>query len=194
VTTAPPSAPERPNRLPLVFAAATTGLVFAVVLLAPLVLQPAPPPDLSEVTTWEVLDRQHTEGDVSYETVPPAGGPHAGLWIDCGEYDVPLREENAVHDLEHGTLWITYLPDLGASSVARLRRHLPDNGLLSPQPGQPAPVVVTVWGAQLHLDGADDPRLELFIDAYGDGHTAPEPNTSCHGGTDDPTGGTGATA
>ena len=49
-------------------------------------------------------------------------------------------------------------------------------------------------GAQLRLDGADDPRLELFIEAYGDGHTAPEPNTSCHGGTDDPTGGTGADA
>ena len=50
-------------------------------------------------------------------------------------------------------------------------------------PGLPAPVVVTVWNAQLDLKGADDPRLPIFLDFYGDGHTGPEAAfASCKGG------------
>ena len=41
---------------------------------------------------------------------------------------------------------------------------------------------MTVWGRQLRLTGADDPRLPLFLAAFGDGHTAPEPFASCAGG------------
>ena len=54
--------------------------------------------------------------------------------------------------------------------------------MLSPYPGLPAPVVVTVWNAQLDLTGADDPRLPVFLKFYGDGHTAPEPLSTCGGG------------
>ncbi len=53
---------------------------------------------------------------------------------------------------------------------------------MAPYPGLDAPVVVTVWGRQLSLDGADDPRLGLFIEAFGAGETAPEPTASCAGG------------
>ena len=57
---------------------------------------------------------------------------------------------------------------------------------MSPYPGLDAPVVVTVWGRQLRLEGADDPRLGLFIARYGAGETAPEPFASCAGGLSDP--------
>lgn len=53
-----------------------------------------------------------------------------------------------------------------------------------------APPVVTVWGRQLDLSGADDGRLDLFIAAFGHGETAPEPGVSCAGGISDPSGGT----
>ena len=63
---------------------------------------------------------------------------------------------------------------------------------MSPREGLPSPVVVTVWGAQLRLDSADDRRLGLFLEEYGDGHTAPEFGVSCEGGTPSPTGPAGA--
>ncbi|WP_435741409.1 DUF3105 domain-containing protein [Nocardioides sp. SYSU DS0663] len=144
--------------------------------------------NLDAVVSYEALSTQHTQGDVTYPAVPPAGGPHDPVWLDCGVYDEPVREENAVHDLEHGTVWITHDPDLPADDVERLAEQLPQNGILSPYPGLGAPVVVTVWGRQLALVGADDPRLELFIERYGDGGTAPEPFASCAGGTPDPQG------
>ena len=119
------------------------------------------------------LSTEHRDDeDVDYEQVPPLGGPHDPDWLACGAYDEPLRDENAVHDLEHGTVWITYDPDLDEEEVDALEELLPDDGIMSPYPGLPAPVVVTVWGVQLQLDGADDPRLPALprrVRRRGDG-------------------------
>lgn len=145
--------------------------------------------DLTLVQSWEITDREHTDDDVDYPQDPPAGGAHAPIWLACGAYDVPVRDENAVHDLEHGTAWITYDPGLPSDDVAALETQLPDNGIMSPRDELPSPVVVTVWGTQLQLDGADDERLGLFLEEYGDGHTAPEFGVTCQGGTPDPQGG-----
>ena len=127
-------------------------------------------PSLEGVLVVADLSTEHRDDeDVDYEQVPPLGGPHDPDWLACGAYDEPLRDENAVHDLEHGTVWITYDPDLDEDEVDALEELLPDDGIMSPYPGLPAPVVVSVWGAQLQLDGADDPRLPLFLDELGDG-------------------------
>jgi hypothetical protein len=194
----PTAAPEagRPRRLPVVLASVAAALVLGAALVAPLVdkalrgdevAQRAL--DLSLVETWDITDRSHTTGDVTYAQEPPAGGAHAPIWLACGVYDEPVRDENAVHDLEHGSVWITHDPDLSADDVEELAAQLPDNGIMSPREDLPAPVVVTVWGVQLRLDGADDERLGLFLEEYGDGHTAPEFGVSCEGGTPDPQGG-----
>jgi hypothetical protein len=135
--------------------------------------------DVEEFTS----SRDHTDGDVDYPQTPPVGGEHADEWLQCGVYDEPVRDENAVHSLEHGTVWITY--DEGAvedDEVEELADLLPEKGILSPYDDLPAPVVVTVWDNQLRLDGVDDPRLALFLEEYGDSHTAPEPTASCEGG------------
>jgi hypothetical protein len=139
--------------------------------------------NLDEVRDYPDLRRDHTTEDVDYEQVPPVGGPHDPVWLDCGSYDEPVRDENAVHDLEHGTVWISYDPGLDDGDVAALAAALPDNGILAPYDDLPVPVVVTVWGHQLRLTGADDPRLPLFVGEYGDGASAPEPFASCQGGT-----------
>ena len=120
------------------------------------------PSDLSAVKSYDDLSADHTPDDVDYPQSPPVGGEHAPEWLECGAYDVPVREENAVHDLEHGTVWISYDPDLGADDVAALAELLPQNGIMAPYPGLDSPVVVTVWGRQLALDGADDPRLRAL--------------------------------
>lgn len=189
------AAPERSRRLPLVLATVGAVLVLGAALAAPLVnealrgeeeVQRAL--DLTLVETWEITDRTHTTDDVDYAQTPPAGGAHAPIWLACGVYDEPVRDENAVHDLEHGTVWITHDPTLSADEVDTLADQLPDNGIMSPREDLPSPVVVTVWGAQLQLDGADDERLGLFLEEYGDGHTAPEVGVTCQGGTPDPQG------
>jgi hypothetical protein len=187
---------QRPRRsLPLVLAAVASAVVLGAALVAPLVDQAIRGEeraqralDLTLVETWEISDRAHTMDDVTYPQDPPAGGAHAPIWLACGVYDEPVRDENAVHDLEHGTVWITHDPDLSDDDRAALAERLPDNGIMSPREGLPSPVVVTVWGVQLRLDGADDRRLALFLEEYGDGDTAPEFGVSCEGGTPAPDG------
>ncbi|GAA5143968.1 hypothetical protein GCM10023340_10640 [Nocardioides marinquilinus] len=139
-------------------------------------------PTLDDVRTFRDLKTDHVTDDVEYSSTPPAGGEHDPAWLDCGVYDEPVRDENAVHDLEHGTVWITYAPDLPAEDVDALASVLPENGIMSPYEGLPAPVVVTVWERQLALTGADDPRLPLFLSEFSAGETAPEPFASCAGG------------
>ena len=124
----------------------------------------------------------HADGDLDYPQSPSVGGLHNDVWLDCGVYDVPVPEEHISHDLEHGTVWITYAPGLGSAQIAQLAEALPRNGILSPYDDLRASVVVTVWGRQLDLTGADDPRLGLFIDEFGEGVTSPEPSGSCAGG------------
>ena len=184
-----------PSRLPLVLASVGAAVVLGAALVAPLVDQALRGEeqqqralDLSLVETWEITNRAHTTEDVVYPQNPPAGGVHAPIWLACGVYDEPVRDENAVHDLEHGSVWITHDPELSADDVEELAAQLPDNGIMSPREDLPSPIVVTVWGAQLQLDGADDARLGLFLEEYGDGHTAPEFGVTCRGGTPDPGG------
>jgi hypothetical protein len=144
-------------------------------------------PSLKATKTFDYVGAQHTTDPVHYAQTPPAGGKHDPTWDKCGmAYDAPPRNENAVHDLEHGTVWITYRPGLDPADVQSLETQLKTvpggKWMLSPYPGLPAPVVVTVWNAQLDLRGADDPRLPVFLKFYGDQHTAPEPLATCGGG------------
>lgn len=195
---APPE-PEPRRRGRVVLAVLSALLVVALAVTVPIVVQQvraererkaAGPVGLDQVQVFEDLRNDHTESDVDYPTTPPVGGPHDPVWLDCGAYDEPVRDENAVHDLEHGAVWITYEPGLAADDVAALAAVLPDNGIMSPYDGLPSPVVVTVWGRQLALTGAGDPRLALFLAGFSDGHTAPEPFASCKGGTTEADGGT----
>jgi hypothetical protein len=187
----PPPDPRRRNRLAVVLAAGAAVLVLVLALAVPALVRQlreearlAHPGavDLSAVLVVTGLSNLHTSADVDYPQTPPVGGQHDPQWLDCGAYDAPVRDENAVHDLEHGAVWITYRPDLAAADVDALADVLPQDGLLSPYDGLPAPVVVTVWGRQLRLTGADDARLPLFLERYGAGETAPEPFASCAGG------------
>jgi hypothetical protein len=141
-----------------------------------------------DVRTYDVGPAgKHTEGEVDYDQSPPVGGAHNPVWQNCGYYDKPIRDENAMHSLEHGAVWITYSPDLPQDQVDELRGIAESQSyvLVSPYPDLPSntPVVASAWGKQVGLSGADDPDLESFIQAYQQGPQTPEPGAVCTGGT-----------
>jgi hypothetical protein len=139
-----------------------------------------------DVKTYDVGPAgKHTSANVDYEQSPPVGGAHNPVWQNCGYYDKPVRDENAVHSLEHGAVWITYSPDLPQDQVTELQNTAQSRTyiLVSPYPGLESPVVASAWGKQVALDGADDPDLESFIKAYRLGPQTPEPGAVCTGGT-----------
>ncbi len=140
------------------------------------------------VQNFEITERQHVEVPVSYPQPPPVGGNHAPIWQNCGFYDTPVANENAVHSLEHGAVWITYRPDLPEEELDTLRqvaRHQ-SHVLVSPYPDLSAPVVASAWGHQLRIDSTNDPRLDQFVQTFMLGPQAPERGGPCTGGIGEP--------
>lgn len=140
------------------------------------------------VASYPGLVRDHVQVPVTYEQDSPVGGPHSPVWQNCGVYTTPIANENGVHTLEHGAVWITYRPDLPASDVQALQTLTRQSGfrLLSPYPDLPSPIVISAWGYQLQLEKADDPRVTSFIELYELSPQGPEPGAPCTGGTGQP--------
>jgi hypothetical protein len=145
--------------------------------------------------TFDEPNHSHVAGLVTYDRVPPAGGPHNAVQLNCGIYTQPVPKENAVHSLEHGAVWITYRPTLAADEIAILTKLVSSNYVgtekylvLSPYAGIPSPIVASAWGAQLGVDQASDPRLADFIHYYAGGGQGGERGAQCTGGVGTPAG------
>jgi hypothetical protein len=78
-------------------------------------------------------------GTVNYPQTPPVGGNHNAVWLNCVVYPTPVPNENAVHSMEHGAMWITYQPTLPAADVTTLQHAVAGRSyvILSPYPGIP---------------------------------------------------------
>jgi hypothetical protein len=139
---------------------------------------------IAGVIEYPNLSRNHVTGSVAYPQTPPVGGDHAEVWTTCAVYTTPLKNEQAVHSLEHGAVWVTYRPDLPADQVSLLAGVVSKYpyGLMSPFPGLSSPVVASAWGLQLSLNSATDPRLQEFVAKYQNGPQTPEAGASCAGG------------
>lgn len=149
--------------------------------------QPPPENPPQGVETFPATTNDIVEGEVDYERTPPTNGDHAALWQNCGFYTEPVRNENVVHSLDHGAVWITYDPDLPRAQIETLRSYADEEYvLLSPYPEQTAPVVATAWRNQLRLDGAGDPRLDQFVEQFRVSQTAPLSGNGCGGGVGEP--------
>lgn len=160
------------------------------------------PTDISGVLAWKTtgwpggdesaaavpgaLEHNHVTGPVKYGITPPVGGPHSGTWMNAGVYTKPVPTERAVHNMEHGAVWITYRPNLPKAQVNQLaalvgKQSLIDESAATRISGQqsrfmdlspwasnalPSPIVISSWGYQLRVDSTSDPRLQKFIDTF----------------------------
>jgi hypothetical protein len=154
------------------------------------------PTDINGVLAWNTgdwpgpgttgstaLSHDHVPGPVTYAVTPPVGGPHNPTWMNAGVYTEPVPPERAVHNLEHGAVWITYRPNLPTSQVDQLVSLFGKQSMIAePQDGGrsnryvdlspwssndlPSPIVISSWGYQLRVQSATDPRLQQFIDTF----------------------------
>ena len=129
------------------------------------------------------LAHDHVAGPVTYAVTPPVGGPHNGIWMNAGVYTQPIPPERAVHNLEHGAVWITYDPSLSAAKVQQLVDFFNKQTMI-PEPSDggrsnrfvdvspwtdnklPSPIMISSWGYQLGVHSPTDPRLQQFVDTF----------------------------
>ncbi|MGW2088664.1 DUF3105 domain-containing protein [Streptomyces sp. NPDC001880] len=143
---------------------------------------------IAGLRTWDAtkLTRNHVTGTVAYPMKPPVGGDHNPVWMNCdGEvYTKALPDVNAVHSLEHGSVWVTYTGKAPKADVAALAERVGRTpySLMSPYEGQSGAIMLTAWGKQVTVDGADDPRVDQFFSQFVQGPQTPEPGATCTGG------------
>ena len=186
---------RRRSRLTWWIVGSTAALVVIGLVAASIIFAPKPATydaggtgaEIEGVETF-TNETKHVEGTVDYPQNPPAGGPHNQYWLNCGVYDQPQQNENAVHSLEHGAIWVTYdAARVSGDELATLRSLLPSTyAILSPYEGLPSPIVVSGWNTQLKVDSASDPRIAEFFEEYWRSQNVPEPGAPCTGAIDGP--------
>jgi len=131
------------------------------------------------------LDWQKPNQTVAYTHSPPFGGTHDGYWAACNGvvYTTPVRNENMVHALEHGSVWIAYNPDkISGDALKTLSAKIDGQpySLMSPYPNLDQPISLQSWGHQLKLSDPNDPRIDEFIQSLrSNQYQYPEPGASC---------------
>jgi hypothetical protein len=149
--------------------------------------QPLPENPPEGVVTYPATTNRTVEGEIDYAQSPPTNGDHAPLWQNCGFYSEPINDVNAVHSLDHGVVWITYSLALSREETDSLRPYGGEEYVIvSPYPGQDAPVIATAWRNQIELDGPDDPRLRQFVDGFRVSEIAPLSGNRCVRGVGEP--------
>ncbi|GAA3805402.1 DUF3105 domain-containing protein [Streptomyces phyllanthi] len=139
------------------------------------------------VKTWKgELTQNHVTKTVKYPATPPVGGDHDPAWQNCNGdvYDKAIRNENAVHSMEHGAVWVTYndkASDADVKALAEKVKKTPYT-LMSPVEDQKDPIMLSAWGAQRTVTSASDPNLDKFFETYVQGKQTPEPGAACTNG------------
>jgi hypothetical protein len=114
-----------------------------------------------------IVSREHINvGDPHepYNSNPPTSGAHAGP-LPWGFSEQEVADEDAIHNLEHGGIWISY-KGLDQQSIDTLREIARENSLsvvVSPREANDSPVAVASWGRLTKLDNVDWETIVEFI-------------------------------
>ena len=125
---------------------------------------------------------------VSYDSNPPSGGNHYGVWAAFQRYDFAVPVGFLVHSLEHGAVVFWYnCPDGCADEVAQASAMIdsfplddlcagtsaPRRAILVPSPDLDARWAASAWGFLEKADCFDEGVLRQFYgDHYGQGPEA----------------------
>ncbi|MEU8708849.1 DUF3105 domain-containing protein [Streptomyces sp. NPDC048565] len=136
--------------------------------------------------SWDDLTQDHVGTPVDYPMNPPVGGDHDPVWMNC-DADVhteAIPNENAVHSLEHGAVWVTYNDKAKAADVDALSERVGRTpySLMSPVADQKEPLMLSAWGKQLTVKSATDARVAQLFTKYVQGPQTPELGAACSGG------------
>ncbi len=82
----------------------------------------------------------------AYNSNPPTSGPHFEVPAHIGFYDVALPDEQLVHNLEHGDIWIAYHPRIGSSTALLLKEFLDGQKvIITPRESNEFDISLAAW-------------------------------------------------
>lgn len=116
---------------------------------------------------------------------PPASGKH-GQPLPWQVYEQEVPDENMIHNLEHGGIYISYQPDLPQEQIDKIKALVtppysregfsPTKVLVAPRAANDSPIILTSWRRQLKLDSFDEEKIvEYYLRNVS---KSPEPGAS----------------
>ena len=127
------------------------------------------------------ITAEHVTTAVDYQgySNPPTYGPHHGFQLDAsnnsitprptGVYSTEQPDEDLVHNLEHGHVWISYNPSLVSGSFLNTLTQLVEDGgsdtgvILTPRSGNDSAISVASWGHLLTINDDLIRASERFV-------------------------------
>jgi hypothetical protein len=117
---------------------------------------------------YDIQSREHVgtrQAHDEYTTNPPTSGPHSSAERG-GFYADEIIDEMAVHNLEHGYIWISY-KNISESQITQIRKIAKDNPgrvIASKRDANDTDgVILTSWGKMLILSRFDETLTRGFI-------------------------------
>ena len=115
-----------------------------------------------------IQGREHiTVGAVhpEYNSNPPTSGWHYAEPANWGFNDKELPDEQLIHNLEHGGIWISY-KDIDESTKIKLQdlgRRYPQSVVVTPREKNDAKIALASWGRLQKLEQYDEETIIKFI-------------------------------
>lgn len=109
-----------------------------------------------------------------YNSNPPTSGPHASP-VSAGVYTRALPDENLIHNLEHGHIWLSYRDaddDEALSMLRSIQAEVPGLVVVTYRPENDARVAAAAWTRLLNLDELNRDEILAFIVRHA--NNAPE--------------------
>ncbi len=105
-----------------------------------------------------------------YNSNPPSGGWHYALTAKKEFYTESIPDEYALHNLEHGDIWITYHPRVSQGVKDELKKFVFAKILISPREANEADIALVAWervdGFNLQNGKIPEARIRDFIKRY----------------------------
>ncbi len=101
---------------------------------------------------------------VGYNSNPPTSGPHYAAPANWEVYQNELPDEQLVHNLEHGGIWISY-KGINATTTTALENIAKSQTkiIVTPRSKNDAPIILASWGRLQKLETFDEKAILDFI-------------------------------
>lgn len=111
----------------------------------------------------------------AYNSNPPTSGWHYAEEAEWGFYGRELPDEQLVHNLEHGGVWIAYkdIDDETKTRLEALARKYSGSVIITLRPANDVKIALASWGRLERMDNFDKEKIIAFIKANK--NKSPEP-------------------
>lgn len=140
--------------------ALAVAILAFVLLLGGLLYIGTKTPNIQGVTSYREVGRGHIDlkapPSKPYNSNPPSSGDHYSVPANWGIYDIQVPDTVALHNMEHGGVWITYRPGVSADVVSQLvaiaREFNGSKILMNPRAENDADIALAAWAKVSKFD------------------------------------------